>query len=194
MTEKFQQKYRVSTTRYSYHNYDGGEYFVTICTNGMEHFFGEISNGKMQLSEIGRFVTKQIENISQHYMYAGIPIYVVMPNHVHLMVFIDVDGNNNDRCRDVACNVSRNMTNENNRDVIHVNERMSKISPKSGSLSTVIRGLKSSVTRYCRQNNIHFSWQPRYHDHIIRNQKEMNRIADYIENNVINWELDKYKS
>lgn len=58
-------------------------------------------------------------------------------------------------------------------------------------LSVVIRQLKQSVTRYARQNGIPFAWQPRFYDHIIRDTDEMNRIANYIQNNVEKWESDR---
>lgn len=161
------------------HDYDGGTYFVTICTAGMEHFFGGIKNVEMKFTEIGLFVSEQIGNATQHYPYAEIPLYIVMPNHAHLIVFIDGDTNHG---RDVARYVSTG------------NDRMAKISPKKGSLGAVIRGIKSSVTRYANSRNISFAWQPRYHDRIIRDHNEMNRIAEYIENNIINWELDEYNN
>lgn len=87
--------------------------------------------------------------------------------------------------------VARNGSTMGARDI---NNRMSIISPKRASLPAVIRGIKSSVTKYANQNGMDFAWQSRYHDHIIRTQKEMNQIADYIQNNVINWQADKYSS
>lgn len=131
----------------------------------------------MNYTEIGLCAVENIENITTHYPYAEIPLYVVMPNHIHLVVFID--DMTHGCSRDVACNVS-------------TGGRMSIISPKHGTLPTVIRGLKSAITRYANKNNIPFSWQTRFHDRIIRDRHEMNRIAEYIENNVINWEMDKY--
>jgi len=44
------------------------------------------------------------------------------------------------------------------------------------------------------QNHIMFGWQPRFHDHIIRKTDEMNRIAEYIETNVLRWESDEFYS
>jgi hypothetical protein len=73
-----------------------------------------------------------------------------------------------------------------------IDEQMSKISPKPGTLATIIRGLKSAVTCYANQHNIPFAWQPRFHDHIIRNNDDMNTIAEYIENNVAQWECDRF--
>ncbi|MHB9056918.1 MAG: transposase [Paludibacteraceae bacterium] len=67
---------------------------------------------------------------------------------------------------------------------------MQEIAKKQGLLSVCIGGLKSAVTNYAHTNKINFAWQTRFHDHIIRDTNEMNRIADYIENNVTNWALD----
>ena len=48
----------------------------------------------------------------------------------------------------------------------------------------------AAVTRFARENGIPFGWQSRYHDRIVRSQNEMNRIAEYIEQNPAKWELD----
>ena len=83
------------------------------------------------------------------------------------------------RCGDVARNVSTG-----------VNTQMANISPRKNSLAVVIRGVKSSITHYANKNNIPFAWQTRFHDRIIRNQAELDRISDYIEKNVVNWHDD----
>ena len=78
------------------------------------------------------------------------------------------------------------------------NQFMSAISPKSNSVSTIIRSYKSAVTKHCNrlkltdENGLIFAWQTRFHDHIIRNDVEYQRINDYIENNPLNWEYDKF--
>ncbi|MBR6803488.1 MAG: hypothetical protein IKM57_01085 [Paludibacteraceae bacterium] len=59
-------------------------------------------------------------------------------------------------------------------------------------MSTMIGGFKQSVTRYANANSISFAWQTRFHDRIIRDHDEMNRIAEYIENNVARWESDEF--
>ena len=70
---------------------------------------------------------------------------------------------------------------------------MSKISPKSGSLSTIIRSYKSVVTKNINIQfpNNNFTWQPRFHDHIIKNDKELNKIRFYIQINIEKWNLDR---
>ena len=90
MSDKFQQKYRIPSARATFHNYDGGAYFVTICTEEMKHFFGEISNMEMKYTEIGWYAVTQIEKTAKiREDEAEIPVFVVMPNHIHLIVFID---------------------------------------------------------------------------------------------------------
>ena len=69
---------------------------------------------------------------------------------------------------------------------------MSEISPKTGSLSTVLKSYKSAVTNWCNVNEKEFGWQPRFHDHIIRSEAELNRIRNYIINNPKNWYKDKH--
>jgi putative transposase len=70
--------------------------------------------------------------------------------------------------------------------------RMSRISPKPESLSTIVRSFKSAVTN--RMHAAQFKgvvWQPRFHDHIIRNIRELYAIRRYIRSNPANWKNDR---
>ena len=199
-TDKFNNKYRIPSARAVWHNYNGGDYFITICTAEKKHYFGRITNGEMTLNSLGLKLDELINNIRMHNPYAEIPVYQIMPNHVHLIVCID--GEYRDAaCRDAACHVSmENTENNDNRDAAcHVstvgkNEKMQNIAEKCGLLSTAMGGLKSALTNYAHFNKIVFEWQTRFHDHIIRSQEEMNQIADYIENNPALWKSDKFYS
>lgn len=67
----------------------------------------------------------------------------------------------------------------------------SKLSPGKNTLSVVLRTYKGAVTQWCRNNDLaHFQWQSRFHDHIIRNEDELNRIREYIANNPLRWAGD----
>ncbi|MFV0398136.1 MAG: hypothetical protein ACK5JU_09000 [Bacteroidales bacterium] len=57
----FRNRYRIASARADWHDYNGGIYFITICTADRIHYLGEIENGEMNLSDIGRFVTHTIE-------------------------------------------------------------------------------------------------------------------------------------
>jgi REP element-mobilizing transposase RayT len=183
----FQNKYRVQSARATWHNYNGGVYFITICTKNHTHYFGEIDNGVMYLNEIGKFTSENLQNVNAHYPYAEIPSFIVMPNHIHAIVFIDGEKYGNGRhCRDVARYVSTGCGTDKNLDK---NKRMIEIAKHQSLLGFVMRGFKSAVTKFAN-NNIDFVWQTRFHDHIIRSQDEINRIAEYIENNPAGWNSD----
>ena len=214
--EKFQNKYRIKSARATWHNYSGGAYFITVCTKNHEHFFGEINNvpvvtavetghapslqmspiPTMQLSPIGQFLTEKIQNITDHCPYAEIPLFVVMPNHWHAIVFIN-GGKIPYIRRDVDCKNDGYPTVETGhapslQQQPSTSKQMQRIDSLKGWLSVAIGGVKSSVTKFAHDNNIDFAWQTRFHDHIIRDQNEMNRIAGYIENNPATWDDDYF--
>ena len=184
--------------RARWHDYTGADYFVTFCTKNRELHFGDIVDGQMVLSEIGEWTKTQIEQtaiIRQNDV--EIPMYVVMPNHVHLIIVCSnvigghtrcVPTNLAEPCRD-ASNASAKLDSV---DITDARDASLRFGPQSGNLPSVVRGIKSAVTKYAIEHDIPFAWQSRYHDHIVRNQLEMNRIADYIENNPIRWELDRF--
>ena len=197
-TKKFQNKYRILSARAGWHNYNGGFYFITICTAGREQYFGQIDSAVIQLNELGQFVEDNILNLNNHYPYVEIPLHVVMPNHIHLIVFVNGDGLVVAHGLDGAhvetgrAPSLQEMESEQEMDKQPINEKMQLISLRKGLLSVAMGGLKSATTKFAHLNKIQFGWQTRFHDHIIRNQEECNRIALYIENNPTTWESDKF--
>ena len=215
----YQHRYRIPSARAAWHNYDGGVFFVTICTKNKTHYFGTIVDAcrddvhivstygcgarhvstredigfdaQMQLSPLGKYVAENLQDVTEHYPYACIPLFVVMPNHIHAVVVID--GENTPHYRDVVetmCTSSLQVCTQRWKKDI-VNDKMQTISHKRGALSVVIGGLKRAVTHFAHENGFDFAWQARFHDRIVRNQDELNRIAKYIENNVTNWQFDE---
>ena len=184
--DKFLGKYRKQSARAMWHDYDGGLYFVTICTKERVHYFGEISENEMHLTEVGQYVVEQIRNVQVHYNYAKIPLWVVMPNHLHAIVIID--GDNIPYKRRVVKTLDGSMVES--RRATTLQQR--GIANMQGWLSVVVGGIKSAVTKFANERRIPFAWQTRFHDHIVRDTCEMNQIADYIENNVQKWEMDKF--
>ena len=162
--------------RAQWHDYNCGLYFVTFCTKNREHYFGTVANGKMQLTEIGQYADLQLQNVTTHYPYAKIPVWVVMPNHIHAIVGIHV-------CRDAA----RHVPTKGKRDT-----KMQIIAVHQGWLSVCMGGIKSASTRYANENNIPFAWQLRFYDHIIRNEHELECINQYIRCNPANWKTDRF--
>lgn len=66
----------------------GGYYFITICTENKIHYFGEIVEEKMQLNEIGKLAYSNIENLEKIYNTIKIDKFIVMPNHIHMIIII----------------------------------------------------------------------------------------------------------
>jgi REP element-mobilizing transposase RayT len=154
-------------------DYNEGEYFVTVCTQGHKHFFGNIHQGKMLLSEIGKHLVACIENTPHHQPHIRIVQYVVMPNHFHAIIKVEPQP-------DTPCRVPTKA------DRLEQKIKIQRLP----LLSAYIGILKSSVTKFANENSIQFAWQPRFHDHIIRGIEDRNNISQYIENNILNWETD----
>ena len=169
-------------------DYNDGRYFVTVCTHGHEHYLGFIENDVMTLSDVGMFLDNQLRNASMHQSYVSVLQHVVMPNHFHAIIEVDskiVDNNS----RDVACNVRENINETKKNSDVACNVPTRKGYNRS-LLSTFICSLKSAVTRYANAHHFSFAWQPRYHDHAIRDHNDYGNISDYITHNVLNWEND----
>ena len=183
MTNKFQNKYRISSARLKNWDYgNNGAYFITICSREREHFFGEVESidneNEMQFNEIGKLANKFWSEIPIHFPFVELGNYQVMPNHIHGILIINKK-NIIDDTTDKVSEVKRN-------------EQMSKISPKSGTIPTILRSYKSVVTKNAHYIHADFEWQERFHDHIIRDTESFDRIQNYIENNVTNWKEDKF--
>ena len=101
----FHNKFRIPSARADWHDYNGGAYFVTICTQNQEHFFGEIKNGEMRLSEIGEFTNDCIKNTETLHENVFVPIFQIMPDHIHLIIIMGTPVETS------QCGVSENRNN-----------------------------------------------------------------------------------
>ena len=184
----FHNHYRIQSARAAWHAYNGGMYFVTICTKNREHYFGEIENEEMHFSKIGEYAQICIQHTREHHPYSEIPLWVVMPNHIHAIVVIDGDKIPHDK------RIIKTM-NDNVVETFHetsLQESIKIATQMQSWLSVVVRLFKQSITRYANENAITFAWQPRFYDHIIRDTGELNRIAEYIVQNVVKWDCDEF--
>jgi REP element-mobilizing transposase RayT len=167
---KFRDRYRVSSARLPQWNYASmGWYFVTICTKNRECLFGEIiksSNGDydIQLSDIGKIARSELFETQVSRPNIVIDTFVIMPNHVHLLLEISDEG---------------------------VLKERKTLQP--GSLGAVIGWWKSAVTKGALRLDAHFGWQSRFYDVIVRNETDLNRIRRYIQDNPKEWYRDRNK-
>lgn len=197
--DKFENKYRIPSARAQWWDYgSNAPYFITICTKNREHFFGEIKNGKMVLSGIGRMAHDFWMEIPMHFSFVVLDEFVVMPNHIHGIIIIDKNDGNNDVDNDVNNNVeTRQCLVSNNTGTNPKSENKSPgqkrfRNPGKGTVSSIIGSYKSIVTKNAHPILQEFDWQSRFHDHIIRNDDEFYRIKNYIANNPENWKEDKF--
>ena len=176
---------RRKATRFGEHDYSrAGHYFVTVCAENRGSAFGEIMNEEMRLSAIGAVAQECWRLIPNHFPNAALGEFIVMPNHIHGIVIID-DANRCGRDADMhGTRLSSQCLQSENQDVDR-----SKM-----SLSKIIQGFKSSVTRTVgkRWNDHAFGWQRSFYDRVIRDDAELNRIREYIRNNPLKWAFDKY--
>lgn len=187
----FRNKYRIASARSPWWDYrNSAPYFVTGCTRNRKHLFGEIENGKMHLNDIGTCAWDCWFQIPEHFPFAELINFVVMPNHIHRLLYLY---NELLPSNVVVVETLHAMSLQPPQPASpQKNEKMANISPKQGLLSTVIRSYKSAVTNYANHNNLQAGWQKRFYDHIVRNDEEYQRIFDYISNNPKNWKSDKF--
>ncbi len=165
-------------------NYDyasTGAYFVTLCTYQREHLFGEIVDGDMQLNELGSIVHFEWKWTEIVRPTIDMDVYVVMPNHLHgIVVFGGEDRNFSLNSNEVAIGVGADSS-----PPLHRPKR---------SLGSFVWQFKATTTK--RINALRNTpgtpiWQRNYHEHIIRNDKDCNRIREYIQYNPQNWSTDE---
>ncbi|MBE7019670.1 MAG: hypothetical protein E7413_07335 [Ruminococcaceae bacterium] len=136
-----------------------GAYFITICVKGRKQLLGKIVGDdahivpKNYLSNYGLICDKYINSINVKYENVTVDKYVIMPNHIHLIIFL--------------------------------NGTMWASSPTL-SIESIIRSFKTMVTKQIGSS----IWQRSYHDHIIRDENDYQKIWEYIDNNVTQWEMD----
>ena len=173
LSEKFHGKYRIKTTWLKNWDYGSdGFYFVTICTKDRIPVFGQIKNNEIILSEIGNIAEKYWLEIPAHFPFVNLDTFVIMPNHIHGIIIIN---NNVETGQCPVSTVGKNHT------------------KNSNTLSSIIGSYKSICTKRINkmQNRINFRWQSRFYDHIIRNEKSLYNIRNYIINNPASWNKDR---
>jgi REP element-mobilizing transposase RayT len=176
MTAKYdpQRHHRKSIRLPGYDYSSAGAYFVTVVTWGRDCLFGDVVDGVMVLNDIGKIVQEEWERTAIVRQNIELGAYVVMPNHFHGILIIH-DG----------VGASRRLA----------PTTMNAISPKPGSLGAIMAQFKSIVTKRIWKidetvNGIPI-WQRNYHEHIIRNEREMGAISRYIEANPVMWADDE---
>ncbi len=150
-----------------------GAYFVTICIRNRECLLGHIGRGEMTLNNAGLVVQSVWNGLPQRYTGIEIDAFVVMPNHIHGIMHIV----------GAALALPPNPA-----------ARKKGAASSAPTLGDVVRAFKSisaiQVNRILSRSGQPL-WQRNYYERVIRDEAEMCRIHEYIQNNPLNWETDK---
>ena len=146
-----------------------GAYFITVCTQNRRKVLSDIvgaihESPETKLTEYGKIVEEVINNIPDRFP-AKIDRYVIMPNHFHLIIIIT----DSEELRAIRESPLR------------------------------VRSLVSNIIGYIKMNaskEIHRRfgetsiWQRGFHDHVIRDRDDYEKIAKYIYENPKRWQYD----
>jgi len=179
-------------------------YFLTLVTFQRECLFGEIMDGRMVLSPIGRVAEEHWCLIPQHFPGVELGAHAILPNHIHGIIMIRSDmafvgatqrsivGATHD-ARDAVVGATQWVAPTKSWVATTGTTGPARPNgPKRGSIGAIVGAYKMSVTRRiereCDRANI---WQRNYYEHIIRDNEAYKRISWYIETNVENWAADE---
>jgi putative transposase len=174
-------------------NYDysqPGAYFVTICTYQKQSWFGEIKNGQMYLNQLGKIVADEWLKTCKIRPNFQLDEWVIMPNHFHGIVIIN-DYSGDDQSLGAG---NRPLDLGAGNRPLYLGARDAPLQQKPNSLSSCIAGFKSAVTKrinLLRQNTDTPIWQRNYYESILRDEKYLAVVREYIINNPKNWPNDR---
>jgi len=141
-----------------------GSYYVTLCTQGKEHLFGQIVEGEMHRDELGDYVAGCWQWLAKQYPYVVLDEWTVMPNHLHGIIVI-TDGTGGSRTAPT------------------------KRKPL-GRLIGAFKTVSTDRVNEMRGTPGSLLWQRDLYEHIIRNEDELNKIREYIRTNPLRWASD----
>lgn len=154
------------------HDYAGGWYFVTLCTENRACLFGKVENDAVVLNPMGELARQEWQRGAELRGELTLDAFVVMPNHLHAILSLS------------GGRVGHRPT----------PTREGADLGKSGTLGAVISQFKSVTTKAIRKvagSSELQIWQRYYYDHIVRDDSDLLRIQTYIKNNPLKWALDR---
>ena len=159
--------------RWAGHDYrSASSYFVTICTGIWRPIFGSVIETKMVFSNVGTIADEEWQRTCCLRTIVVPHVHCVMPNHVHLLFSINREGSPEE-----------------------IDEGSTRGGLEADSIGSIVGGFKAAVSRRVRLATDFPAfdvWQRNYHDHVVRNERDFERITEYIVNNSAAWENDKF--
>ena len=175
---------------YSYSQ--NGAYFITICTKDRREILGVIEEPdndiynmvSVKLSKTGEIVRGFIENISAVNPAVSVPLYVIMPDHIHLILQIDCESDGGTPPALHACPiVPASPTKEEPGVTFHTADGILESVGKSSRAKMLIPKVINSLKGLSSKKAGSALWQRSYSDHVIRNDADYRRIEEYVLNN-----------
>ena len=162
---------RKSTRLVGYDYAAAGYYFVTICTEGKKCVLSHIVRPSpwaapvSVLTEIGKIADTELKNVEKHYDNVIIDKYVIMPNHLHIIVRIT------ERINPFPTGAKSDLSN---------------------IIGKFKAAVTRSVGKAFMPSAVPRLWQRSFHDRIIRGEAEYLKIWEYIDGNPAKWEQDSF--
>jgi len=186
-------RYRRRSIRLKHYDYaQAGYYFVTIVAQGRAHLFGEIVEGQMVLNVAGEMVGRWWDNIPHDFPNVRLHESVIMPNHMHgIIEIVGAD----------SISAQTRMRQNNDHGIETNMHDVSRAEMNSApTLGTIIQSFKRHTTLQYIQMVKNGScppfhkriWQRNYYEHVIRDEHDHARLADYIIHNPVRWEEDRF--
>ena len=154
---------------------EAGGYFITICTFNREYLLGKISDQGIVLNNTGEIAEKWWLKLGNKFANVTLDYHVIMPNPIHGIIMISEGKNDVGAIHELPLH----------RDRI---ERRRMLIPK------VIGYFKMNSAKHINRLRDAMGyplWQRNYYEHVIRNENELSRVREYIQNNPLKWELDR---
>ena len=163
------------TPRYQSFDYNSsGVYFITICTQNRRCILSRIVGTgvldclQIELTKYGQIADKYIKQLNDFYNHLSVEEYVIMPNHIHLLLWVKENKNANENGRSrtpVPTNIER--------------------------ANSACSQFVSTFKRFCNKEYGENIWQARFNDHVIRNREDYEKHVKYIYENPIRWYYDE---
>ena len=177
---------RRKSTRLQHYDYaETGGYFVTICTYNRKSLFGNVQDGLMVLNDLGQAVRSEWLRTPEIRREADLDAFQVMPNHLHLIVFIHrglPPGRSNGENEEAPENAGASGSAPRHRP---------QRPPQS--LGSLMAGFKAAATKrinHIRQTPGAPVWQRNYYERVLRDERELEAAREYIIGNPAKWDKD----
>ena len=147
-----------------------GAYFLTICTKERKCLLsrivgtGVLDGPKIELLPYGEIAARYLNQLDNFYEYLSVESYVIMPNHIHILL------------------------------CVNETEEGPSRTPVPTLQNSIVSSFVSTFKRFCNKEFGKNIWQARSYDHIIRNQQDFDKHLHYIYENPFGWQKDEFYS